>query len=83
MNLLVIVIQKKIKRDDGIFFRSEGYKDKYAAQRFIFKGLGNDDKVDKTIVMWNGRGIWVEQNPEFEGTTIYLWNYTKNYYDKK
>jgi len=74
---------EKIKRDDGVFFESKGYMFKHAAQRFIFKGLRNDDKVDKTIIMWNGYGKWVGQEPRDEGATIYLWNYTQGKYDEK
>ena len=84
---------EKIKRDDGVFFESKGNMFKYAAQRFIFKGLRNDNKVDKTIIMWKGFGRWEKEGyckglcKHFnnQGATIYLylWNYTKSKYDEK
>jgi len=84
-----------IKENDNKYINSIASKGKYAAQRFVFKGLRNDDKVVMTIIRWNGIGKIEEDKKEKkykkeheekkgqQGATIYIWNYTEGEYDKK
>ncbi len=71
-----------IKNNDTNVYPSVADRDYYAAHRFKFKILEDEDHITKINVTWIGAGWHDNDTGVVDGITLYIWNFDLPGYDQ-